>query len=87
MCMYFQQEVSISMQLNHTQCIFLHELQATWKLGGNSVKICCLVPGGTAILIHMCCPESMGGLGDVEAKINAEIAHTGKRRNEVTEKV
>ena len=45
------------------------------------------VTGGAAALIRLFGPESMGGIGDIGARIDAETARTGLSDEEVGVKV
>ena len=42
---------------------------------------------GAAAIIRILGPESIGGVGDIGAKIDAEAARTGLSANEIGEKV
>ena len=42
---------------------------------------------GAGSIIHLFGPESMGGVGDIGAKIDAEVARTGLSSDEIGPKV
>ena len=48
--------------------------------------IACVAAGAGAVL-RLCGPESMGGVGDIGARIDAEIARTGLSDEEIGDKV
>ena len=48
--------------------------------------IACIAAGAVAV-IHPFGPESMGGVGDIGARIDAETARTGLPDNEIGPKV
>ncbi|KAJ6577343.1 UDP-Glycosyltransferase/glycogen phosphorylase [Mycena capillaripes] len=54
------------------------QMQATRALSGTSVPIIAWVTGGASTIIRLFGPESMGGLGNFGAKIDAEAERTGK---------
>ena len=43
--------------------------------------------GGAAFFIRYIGPESMGGAGDITAKVDAEVARTGLPADEIGSKV
>jgi hypothetical protein len=45
------------------------------------------VAAGAGALLHRFGPESMGGVGDFGARIDAEIARTGLSEDEISHKV
>jgi hypothetical protein len=45
------------------------------------------VTSGAGALLHRFGPESMGGVGDFGARIDAEIARTGLSEEEISHKV
>jgi len=55
----------------------LLQLQATRAITGRSVPIINCIPTGAGPIIRFFGPESMGGKGDIGAKIDAEVARTG----------
>ncbi|KAG6852596.1 hypothetical protein C0991_010721 [Blastosporella zonata] len=59
------------------------ELKATRALTGDSVPIISWVTGGSPTLLRFWGPESMGGFGDLTAKIEAEAERTGRSTLEV----
>jgi hypothetical protein len=73
-CLYFQ------------FCAF-PQLQATRAVSGRSVPIIAFGPGGAGALIRYCGPESLGGAGDIAAKIDAEMACTGLSAEKIGPKV
>ena len=62
-------------------------MRATRAISGHSVPIITCVTGGAAAIIRLFGPESMGGIGDIGARIDAEIARTGLSDKEVGPKV
>ena len=65
----------------------LPQLQATRAVSGRSVPIISFGAGGAAAFMRCFGPESMGGAGDVGAKIDAEVARTGLSDDEIGPKV
>ena len=61
----------------------LPQAQATRAVSGRSVPIITCVAAGAGTLIRNFGPESMGGLGDFGAKIDAEVALTGLSADEI----
>ena len=52
-------------------------LHATRAISGHSVPIITSIAAGAGLIIRQYGPESIGGLGDSIAKIDAEAARTG----------
>ena len=69
------------------QFFALGQLQATRAVSGRSVPIISCVTYGAGAIIRFFGPESMGGLGDFCAKIDAEVALTGLSANDIGPKV
>ena len=65
----------------------LPQLQATRAVSGRSVPIIVFRAAGAGAFIRQFCPESMGGVGDISAKIDAEVARTGLSADEIGPKV
>ncbi|KAF8209218.1 UDP-Glycosyltransferase/glycogen phosphorylase [Mycena galopus ATCC 62051] len=65
----------------------LPQLYATRSVSGNTVPIFMFVAGNAGALIHMFCPESMGGKGDFGAKIDAEALRLGKKADEIGDQI
>ena len=63
------------------------ELQATRAVSGRSVPIIACVAAGAGAIIRLLGPESIGGRGDIGAKIDAEVARTGLSYDEIGRKV
>ena len=59
-----------SLSLPHDQ---LHAIRA---VSGSSLPIILCVATGAGVILRRFGPESMGGVGDLGAKIDAEIART-----------
>jgi hypothetical protein len=59
------------------QFLALPQLQATRAVSGHSVPIIASIAAGAGAIIRGFGPESMGGAGDISAKIDAEVARTG----------
>ena len=57
--------------------MLLPQLHATRAISGHSVPIITTIAAGAGSIIHSLGPESIGGLGDYIAKIDAEAARTG----------
>ena len=51
------------------------------------MPIIAVVTGGAGAIVRIFGPESMGGMGDIGIKIDAEIARTGLSDEEVGPKV
>jgi hypothetical protein len=69
------------------QLLALPQLQATRAISGRSVPIMGCVAIGAGAIIRGFGPESMGGIGDISAKIEAEAARTGLSVDEIGPKV
>jgi hypothetical protein len=69
------------------QLFALPQLQATRAVSGRSVPIITFLASGAGAFLRMMAPESMGGLGDIGAKIDAEVARTGLSDDEIAPKV
>ncbi|KAF8802209.1 UDP-Glycosyltransferase/glycogen phosphorylase [Phlegmacium glaucopus] len=65
----------------------LAQLRMTREISGHSIPIIACVAAGAAALIRLFGPESIGGLGDFGAKIDAEAARTGLPTEEIGEKI
>lgn len=65
----------------------LAELQATRSITGDTVPVVAIVASGAAPIIQLFGPERIGGLGDLGAKVDAEVARTGRDPIEVGEEV
>ena len=72
--------------LNFQFCA-LPQLQATRAISRRFVPIISFGAGGAAAYIRHFGPESMGGAGDIGAKIDAEVARTGLSADEIGPKV
>jgi hypothetical protein len=62
-------------------------LHATRAVSGHSVPIISSVAAGAGALIRGFGPESIGGVGDFGAEIDAEVARTGLSDDEIGPKV
>ena len=51
------------------------------------MPIIALAVGGAGPFVRYCGPESMGGAGDIGAKLDAEVARTGLSADEIGSKV
>ena len=69
------------------QLLAFPQLQATRAISGRSVPIISSTVGGAGSFIHSFGPESMGGAGDIGAKIDAEAARTGLSADDIGPKV
>ncbi|KAF8067710.1 UDP-Glycosyltransferase/glycogen phosphorylase [Lyophyllum atratum] len=65
----------------------LKQFQATRALTGHTVPIIAWATGGSGAFIRGWGPESMGGLGDLGAKADAEAARTNKSSTEAGEQL
>ena len=65
----------------------LPQLKATRAVSGRSVPIIAFGAGGAGAYVRHFGPESMGGAGDIGAKIDAEVARTGLSADEIGLKV
>ena len=65
----------------------LPQLRATRAITGYSVPIIACVAAGAGAILRLFGPESMGGIGDFGARIDAEIARTGLSYDEIGHKV
>jgi hypothetical protein len=62
-------------------------VHATRAVSRHSVPIIACVAAGAAAIIRLFGPESIGGVGDFGARIDAEAARTGLSTDEVGPKV
>ena len=62
-------------------------MHATRAVSGHSVPIIACVIAGAGAIIRPFGPESMGGIGDFSARIDAESARTGVSADEIGHKV
>ena len=51
------------------------------------MKVCGFSSVGAAETIHICGPESLGGLGNIAAKVDAIVKRTGKSSKEAGDMV
>jgi hypothetical protein len=65
----------------------LPQLHATRAISGHSVPIITCITGGSGAIIRLFGPKSMGGTGDIGARIDAEVARTGLSDEEIGAKV
>ncbi|KAF5313261.1 hypothetical protein D9619_003741 [Psilocybe cf. subviscida] len=65
----------------------LSDLKATRCMTGNTIPLIAIVASGAAPIIQLFGPESMGGFGDIGARIDAEVARTGRGPIEVGEEI
>ena len=63
------------------------QLYATRAVSGHSVPIIAGMVAGAAAIIRFFAPESIGGVGDIGARIDAEAARTGLSADEIGHKV
>ncbi|KAG5650553.1 hypothetical protein H0H81_011834 [Sphagnurus paluster] len=61
----------------------LPQLKASRALTGHSIPIIAWMPGAGSTSIRIWGPESLGGLGDFGAKVDAETARIGRSREDV----
>ena len=67
---------------------FAHfQLQATRAVSKRSVPVITFVAAGAGAVMRLFGPESMGGSGDIGAKIDAEVARSGLSDDEIGPKV
>ena len=62
-------------------------MHATRAISGHSVPIIACVTAGAGATIRLFGPESIGGVGDIGAKIDAETARTGLSEDVIGPKV
>ena len=62
-------------------------MRATRAISGYSVPIIACVAAGAGAILRLFGPESMGGVGDFGARIDAETARTGLSDEEIGQKV
>ena len=62
-------------------------MHATRAISGHSVPIVNLITAGAGAALRLFGPESMGGRGDIGARIDAETARTGLSDDEIGLKV
>ncbi|KAF8204107.1 UDP-Glycosyltransferase/glycogen phosphorylase [Pholiota molesta] len=61
-------------------------LLATREVSGNTIPIVAFLSSTAASTIRLCGPQEIGGLGDLDAQIQAEVERTGEPDDEVGEK-
>ena len=69
--------------LFYFQFLAIPQLHATRAVSGYSVPIIFFVESGAGAILRRYGPESMGGIGDFGARIDAEIARTGLPYDEI----
>ena len=62
-------------------------MRATRAISGHSVPIIACITAGATAIIRGFGPESMGGMEDIGARIDAETARTGLPENVIGSKV
>ena len=62
-------------------------MRTTRAISGHSIPIISCVPAGAGAILRLFGPESMGGVGDFGARIDAEVARTGLSDDEIGPKV
>ena len=62
-------------------------MHATRAVTGHSVPIIACMTAGAAAIIRFFGPESIGGVGDIGTRIDAEAARTGLSADEIGHKV
>ncbi|OJT12307.1 UDP-glycosyltransferase 73E1 [Trametes pubescens] len=65
----------------------IQPIRAIRKLSGNSVKIYSWIAGSTYALFYVFGPEKLGGRGDINVKVLAEIERTGRPFDEVANEI
>ena len=61
----------------------LAELKATRAITGHTIPVIAMVASGAGPAVKLYGPESIGGVGDFGARIDAEVARTGRDPTEV----
>ena len=86
---YYGNTVTSSLLLFYLyfQFFSLSQLQVTRAVSGISVPVIAFGAGGAGAFIRHFGPESMGGAGDIGAKIVAEVARTGMTADDIGIKV
>jgi hypothetical protein len=83
----YQQLMIVSFYFILLQFFAFPQLQATRAVSGRSVPIIACSSYGAGAMIRLFGPESMGGAGDIGAKIDAEVTRTGQSADEIGPKV
>jgi hypothetical protein len=65
-----------SLMISSFQHSAFPQLKAIRAISGRSAPIMAFTVGETSSFIPYCGPESMGGIGDINAKIDAEVARS-----------
>jgi hypothetical protein len=65
----------------------LPQLHATRAISGHSVPVIACMAAGAAAIVRFFGPESIGGVGDIGARIDAEAARTGLSTDDIGHKV
>ena len=68
------------------QLFTIIQLRATRAISGHSIPIIACIAFGAAAIIRLFGPESIGGMGDMGARIDAEAARTGLTVDEIGDK-
>ncbi|KAJ7473185.1 hypothetical protein B0H11DRAFT_2037540 [Mycena galericulata] len=63
------------------------QLNATRAISGTAIPILTFIAGNAGSIIRVFGPESLGGLGDVRAKIDAQVLQTGDSTDDVAEQI
>ena len=84
--MYYDSNINSSWLFLFQFCA-LRQLKVTRAVSGRSVPIIAFGAGGAGAYIRYFGPESMGGAGDIGAKIDAEGARNGLSADEIGTKV
>lgn len=69
------------------QFFSLSQLRATRAVSEHSVPIIAWIVAGAGAVIRLFGPESIGGIGDIGARIDAEVACSGLSADEIGNKV
>jgi len=62
-------------------------LHSTRAISGHSVPVIGCIAAGAGAIIRRFGPESIGGIGDIGVKIDAEVARTGLPSDDIGPKV
>lgn len=71
----------------HWQILAMQQFHATRAQSGAAIPVFLILAAPAAATIRLFGPEMLGGLGDLSARIDAEVARTGRPEEEVGSQV
>jgi hypothetical protein len=77
----------VVLSCSYLQFLALPQVHTTRAVSGHSVPIIACIASGAGAIIRLFGPESIGGVGNFGARIDAEAARTGLSPDEIGPKV